>query len=685
MFPSGLPYTLTGVTFHPLIKWTGATLQLLVARSEIGQGVITALAMLVADELHVPLDFIDWNHSRYDPNWPNQGTSASVSIFTEYDRYRRASSALYNWVVREAARRWDVDVSAVTSNQGVLIAKGRQNSSYAEVFNSVIRSIELPMTEPRVVPGPLRGTSPNRLEGRSKVDGSAAFGADVRPPGLSFAAYWYPAAGERVVGCDLSAVRRLPGIENAAIVGDGVAIIARSTWQARGAKAILRPRTERFDEAPRDTAEVEQAITSALRGPLILLRQVGAAGSRSESQAMHLRASYSVPFLAHAPMEPPVATALVRQCGAMLWLSTQHPERARQAVAKALSLSANRVQIEKTLVGGGFGRKTYPDIAVLAARIAALVPSTPIQLLLSREDDLAADFYRPPSRHELHAKIDAGGKLISWHHRAAAPSINAWYENNQDGAEPDDPSLSGVDFDTYDTGAFFAEGKTFRTSVRCGIWRSIGHLSSCFANEWFIDEAAHAVKLDPVDFRMAHLQHAPRTAAVLRRAATLAGWSKYPTAGRQLGAALFREYFPQEAGDPAAYEVIVAHVAQLTRHDGLWKLDKLFVVVDCGQVIHPGMVRAQMEGAAAWALTALGQAIEITNGRCLQTNFHEFTPLRFDSMPIVEVDIIPSDRWPAGVGEKGVPGVIPAVLNAWFRASGRRVRRLPFSNNFLKV
>jgi isoquinoline 1-oxidoreductase subunit beta len=304
-----------------------------------------------------------------------------------------------------------------------------------------------------------------------------------------------------------------------------------------------------------------------------------------------------------------------------------------------------------------------------------------VQLAYSRETDFQADYFRPPSIHRLRGQVDGQGKLSYLQHDAAAASVLAWYAGTSHSeTEKDGLSFAGVSENLYACRDFLARGRAFKTAIRCGIWRSIGHFSSSFANECFVDELAAHAGIDALAFRLNHLSHQPRTKAVLERVAEQSGWRQARPNHVKLGLALYRQFFPKEdgAGD---FEVIVAHVARLEREANSWRLARIDAVIDCGIVVHQGLVKAQIEGAAAWALSALSQAIRIDRGQPKETNFHQYSPVRMSKMPQIVVSIVESDAWPAGVGEKGVPGVVPAVLNAWYAASGERVRTLPWKDN----
>ena len=666
---------------HPLLEWREGAFWLLIARTEMGQGTITTLVTIFADELDVPIDTLRWDHSRYEPAWPDQGTSASVTTFVEFNRYRRLAASLRTWLCSQAARRWGTSPAEVSTEAGFVLGPGNARLSYSELMELAPRRFRLPLGVPRKTTGKLIGTSPHRLEGRSKATGSARFGADIHLPQMRFAAWRAAPAGERIRSVDDSTARAVEGVEAILRFDDGVAVVAGNTWTARKAAALVTLVSERFDQDPRDSDEISARMEALMAGPLRVIQ--GTAGSAPpETGQPPLQAVYSVPMLAHAPMEPSVASAHVTSDGVHLWLSTQQPERARQAVARELGRSADSVTITKTMVGGGFGRKTYPDVAVLAAKIAARV-QYPIQLALAREDEFAADFFRPPSLHAFTGALADDRSIAFLRHRAVAPSVAVWYETHRaEDIEADGISFAGVANDTYAVGESVAEVGAFRTATRMGIWRSIGQLSSHFARECFMDELAHHAGRDPLEFRLAHLAHTPRTRQVLERVAALANWKGVTDGVARLGVALFREYFPAESDDPAAYETIVAHVARLEpASSGQWRLARLFAVMDCGRVIHPNLVRAQIEGGAGWALSAMTAAIHIRGGRPEQTNFHQYAPLRLNAMPQLEIEIIESSAWPSGVGEKAVPSVAPAVLNAWFAASGERIRSLPWRAN----
>lgn len=666
---------------HPLLEWRDGFFWLLVARTEMGQGTITTLVTIFADELDVPIDSLRWDHSRYEPTWPDQGTSASVTTFVEFNRYRLLAASLRTWLCAQAADRWGISSAAVATDAGFVLGPGKARLSYAELMELAPQQFRLPPGVPRKSPGKLIGTSPRRLDGHQKSTGSARFGADIRLPGMRFAAWRAAPAGEKLRSVEDFSARAVKGVEQILRFDDGVAVVASNSWIARKAAALITLVSERFDSDPRDSDEISARMEALMAGSLQVI-QGSSDAAPPETKQPPLQAVYSIPMLSHAPMEPSVATAQVTGERVHLWLSTQQPERARQAVARALGRPADSVTITKTMVGGGFGRKTYPDVAVLAAKIAARVQH-PIQLAFTREDEFAADFFRPPSLHAFTGALADDRSIAFMRHRAVAPSVAVWYETYKSADfEEDGISFAGVANDTYSVAESVAEVKAFRTATRMGIWRSIGQLSSHLARECFMDELAHHAGRDPLEFRLAHLAKEPRTRNVLERVAALSGWKGVADGEARLGVALFREYFPAEPDDPAPYETIVAHVARLEpASSGGWRLARLFAVMDCGRVIHPNLVRAQLEGGVGWALSAMTASIRITGGRPEQTNFDQYAPLRINAMPAIEIEIVESSAWPSGVGEKGVPSVAPAVLNAWFAASGERIRSLPWSRN----
>ncbi|HZY03552.1 MAG TPA: molybdopterin cofactor-binding domain-containing protein, partial [Anaeromyxobacteraceae bacterium] len=509
----------------------------------------------------------------------------------------------------------------------------------------------------------LLGKPVPRLDTPSKVTGRAVFGIDVRLPGMLFATVARPpVVGGKVAGFDDARARKVPGVRKVVQVPSGVAVVATSTWAAIQGREALQVR---FDDGPNgalDSAAVERLLSDPEAKPKVV-RADGDLEAALGAAAKKLEAVYQAPFLAHATMEPMNCTARVTRKGAELWAPTQAPTWAQGAVAKALGLPDAAVAVRTTLLGGGFGRRAIPDFAVEAAEVARAA-GAPVQVVWTREDDMRHDLYRPASRHELRAGLDGAGKLLAWHHRVRAPSIAVQLFGGREG-RPD--VVEGAADVPYGAGAVLVDCVTPEVGLRVGWWRSVYASQNAFAEECFVDECAAAAGKDPVAFRKELLAKHPRQEGVVELAAQKAGWGSPLPAGRGRGIACY-----------ASFGSWVAEVAEVSVQGKELRVHQVVAAVDCGRVVNPDTVRAQVESAVVYGLSAaLRGEITLERGRVKQGNFDDYEPLRLHEMPAVEVHLVPSSEDPGGIGEPGLPPIAPAVANAVFAATGQRLRRMP--------
>ena len=542
------------------------------------------------------------------------------------------------------------------------------------------------------------GTVLDRVDAPKKVDGSAVFGIDVTRPGLLNAAVIRPPLqGATVASFDAGAAERRPGVEAVVEIRSGVAVVAHRYWQARAAldDVIVEWGGGRLEL---DTPSMTEQLRRLTAEPGKTVRDDGDAEAVLAAAAGdYLEAVYDVPHLAHAPMEPQNCTAHVAGDRCEIWAPTQVPGVAQSAVATALDIPRENVVVHTTFLGGGFGRRLVADFVLEAAHLSRRVGG-PVKVIWSREDDMRHSMYRPQVRHLLRAVLDEGGTPLAWHHRVAAPSlleaiVPQWLPAMVPDAVPDamtrgvsrmaggvfggewiaDPtSTEGARDTPYAIENLRVELAQHDPGVPIGFWRSVGHSHTAFAVESFIDEVAEAAGRDPLELRRELLRDAPRKLGVLEAAAAHAGWGTPLPSGRFHGIA---QHF--------SFETYVAQVAEVSVEAGRIRVHRVVCAVDCGRVINPDIVHAQMESGIVFGLAAaLKQRISYVDGHVEQSNFHDFEMLRMNEMPEVEVVIVPSTEAPTGVGEPGVPPVAPAVANALAAATGRRIRTLPIEPAF---
>jgi isoquinoline 1-oxidoreductase beta subunit len=635
-------------------------------RQEMGQGIHTAIAMIVAEELDA-----DWRKVRVELIKPddrlNMGTAGSRSVREHYLALRTAGAAAKVVLVRAASLRWKVPMNDLIVIDGVVThpATGRR-IPYGDLIAEADR-IPLP-TQPQLKrPEEFRiiGKPIPRVDTPAKTDGTARYGLDVRVPGMRYACLVRPPVlGATLVRFDDAAAREIRGVAQVLKVEEAVAVIANSSWSAmRGAAAIKATWSESphgslsttgIQEQLKAQSEKPPQVASTLGDPLTILKQ---GGLRTVS------AEYDVPFLAHATMEPMNCTALVTGDRAEIWVPTQSPHIARETVATATGLPLHQVTIHPTYLGGGFGRRGKHDF-VREAALVAKAAGGPVQTFWTREDDMRHDFYRPAAHNRLSAAIDRDGSLVAWHHCAVGQSILTAMGRPFTGADP--TSVEGAVNLPYAIPNFQVDYCRLDSPVPVGAWRSVGHSQNVFVVESFLDEVAGLAGIDPLEFRLRHLKQ-PRLRRVVELAAEKSEWKVAPASGRFRGIAC-----------SASYGSFTAEIAEISLNNGAVKVHRVVAAIDCGQVINPDTVRAQVEGSIVYGLTAaLYGEITHKDGRVVQGNFHDYPLLRFPDMPVVEVHIVPSGEAPGGVGEPGTPPIGPAVANAVSAATGRRVRSLP--------
>lgn len=648
---------------------------------EFGQGVFTSLPMILADELGADWERVvvrqSWADERFiNPMKGIQATGRSMSVRGQYDLLRRLGATARVLLCTAAATGWRVDVADCTTRAGEVVHRpsGRRRG-----FGALARAAARLPVPASVALRPdaeltLLGRDQRRKDVPAKVLGRAEFGVDVRLPGMLVATIRAaPVFGATLLAVDEAPARALPGVVAVVRLPDAVAVVARDFWQASTALDALDPR---FTLTGRE-ATGSDAIAAELRAALgrdgLVAASRGAPPATSPAGGRRVTMDYEVPFLAHATMEPMTCTALVDAAGCRLWAPSQGPIRLRDDVAAALGIPKERVSVQRTFAGGGFGRRWQTDFGVQAALIARAVPGRPVKLVWSRTEDMQHDFYRPAFAMRCVADTDAAGALAALDVTLAGPSIVEWGKPGRLQGKVDTLAVSTFADSPYAVPGYRVRWVSVPGHVPVGVWRSVGQSHNGFFMECAIDEAAAAAGRDPLDFRLALLDGHPRQQAVLRAAAARAGWGRRLPAGEGMGLALVE--------DQGSY---VAQAARVRVAEGRLRVLEVCCAIDCGRALQPEVVRMQMEGGIVFALSALLHGeIHIENGAVRERNFHDYRMATLAETPVIHVDIVDSGAALGGVGEPGVPPLAPAVVNALFAATGRRIRSLPLARHGL--
>ena len=655
---------------------TDESVLVVVDRSEMGQGVTTSLPMLLAEELEA-----DWSRVRIesapaDKSYVNpmlfgmQGTGGSTSVRAAYTPLRKAGAAAREMLLTAAAETWGVEKSACRAEKGAVIhTPSNRRLTYGQLVAKAA-TVPLPGDVPLKDPKDWKilGTRVKRLDSPPKVDGSAQFGIDAKAPGLLVAVVARsPVFGGTVKTFDAAKAKAVPGVKHVVQISSGVAIVADGYWSAKKGRDAL---TVTWDEGP--TGSVSSTTITQLFGKNAdqagaVARHDGDAQGALPGSAAKLDATYELPFLAHATMEPMNCTAHVRPDGVDIWAPTQFQSGAQGLGAGIGGVPPEKVKVHTTYLGGGFGRRFELDF-IKEALETSKATGAPVKVIWSREDDIRNAQYRPACYHRFQAGLDGTGQPVAWTHRIVAPSIMARvFPNFVKNGLDTEAVEGGVGMPNAVPNLHVAYVLT-DTGIPVGFWRSVNNSFNAFVVESFIDELAHAAKKDPYEYRRDLLGKAPRHLGVLNLAASKSGWGTPLPAGRARGIAVYK-----------SFESFVAEVAEVSvGSDGAPRVHRVVCAVDCGPVVNPDIVEAQMQSAIVYGLTAaLWGEISIDKGRVQQSNFHDYRMLRLAEMPVVEVHIVPSTDAQGGVGEPGTPPIAPAVCNALFALTGKRIRKLP--------
>lgn len=643
------------------------TVTLIVHKPEVGQGTETSIAMLLAEELDC-----DWNQIKtvfapVNAAWyggPLQGSVGSRAIRSSFEPMRQTGAAARQMLVQAAAAHWGIGSGRCRTANGVVTDVETGNTlSYGSLADA---AAQLPVPEQIVLKDPsafrLLGMPMKRRDTAAKINGSATFGIDIHFPGMLYAVVARsPVPGGTLASFDASAALALPGVRAVFEIPQGLAVVAEDTWAAISGRRVLRMQWDEGANATLDSTAITKHLLQLIEQPGVVAHSQGDADEAARRSASTVDAVYQVPYLAHAPLEPLNAVVLLQPDSLEIWAGSQLPGIAHSTAVATSGLATEQVQFHTLYSGGGFGGRGGGAHIAEAIEVAKHVQGTPVKLQWTREDDLMHDRYRPASSVRLRAGLDSKGQPVSWTGCVACSS----FAGLRDGIDRE--AIAGLADVNYALPHVHFEYHEPGLPILTNYWRSVGHSQNTFFAESFIDELAAATGSDPVDYRRNLLRDDPRLLGVLELAAEQAGWGKPLPAGHVQGVAVVHCF--------GSYN---AQIAEVSLNQGQLQVHRVVSAVDCGQVVNPAGVVQQMQSAIVYGLTAaLHGQITFANGRVQQTNFHQYPPLRMKEMPVVDVHIVPSTAAPGGIGETGTPAIAPAVTNAIFSATGKRVRQLP--------
>lgn len=666
---------------------TDDVITIIVNKSEMGQGVYTSLPMLIAEELECDLLKVKIQAASVDPaynhtEWgPVQGTGGSSSVRSSWVQFRKAGATARIMLITAAANTWKVDPSGCRAEKGFVIHdKTKRRLSFGSLAEKASyleppKDVSLKSPEKFKIIGKLT----KHLDAKEKVNGTAIFGIDAKASGMLIALIARPPVfGEKVKSFSDEKALKVKGVKYVVQIPSGIAVVAKDFWSAYKGREALDIKWDEGENSKLSTEAMRSHYWSLAKTPGLIARKEGDAKQEFMKAAKQITAEYEVPYLAHAPMETLNCLVDLKDNRCDIWTGTQFQTIDRDAAASVLRLKPENVHLHTTLLGGGFGRRANPqsDFVSEAAHVAKAIKK-PVKVMWTREDDIKGGYYRPMYYHKISAALDENGDLTVWMHTIVGQSIVAGtpFEDMLSKNGLDETSVEGANDIAYNIPHILVDLHSPKVGVPVLWWRSVGHSHTAFVVESFIDEMAHASNKDPYEFRKMLLKNHPRHKAVLELAAEKAGWGKPVEKGKGRGVAIHKSF--------GSYIAQVAEVS--VDKSGKVRVHKVVCAIDCGRVVNPSTVEAQMESGIVFGLSAaLFGAITFRNGRVEQSNFHDYPMLLMKDMPRVEVHIVKSEETPQGVGEPGVPPIAPAVCNAIFALTGKRIRRLPIDKNELK-
>jgi isoquinoline 1-oxidoreductase beta subunit len=641
----------------------------------MGQGVYTALTQLLAEELGVALEAIRVEAAPVAPEYVNnllgaQITGGSTSIRDGFEKLRKAGAQARTMLLQAAATHWGVAPGELRIDGGAVL-HGKERLSYGALAEAAAKlPIPKEITLKPATEFTLVGKPAKRIDTAAKLDGSATYGIDVKLPGMLHGAIAQcPTLGGKLASFDGSAAEAMPGVKKIVGVGNGVVVVADHYWQARKALEAVKITWDPGANANLGSQGIRSRLRNAATREGRGVRADGDASAAIKTAAKVVRATYDLPLLAHATLEPQCCTADVRTDGADIHAPTQTQTIAQATAAAAAGLKPEQVKIHTTLLGGGFGRRLEVDV-IPAAVLASKAVGKPVKVIWSREEDTTHDTYRPPAHDEVVGAFDASGKLVAWKLDLTGPSITARMFPPVVATAVDPFAVEAAANFPYDVPNVAVNYNREEIGIDVGYWRSVSHALNCFVAESFIDELAHAAAQDPYAFRSGLLRKQPRFKRVLDEAASRAGWGKAP-AGHHQGIALME-----------GYGTYMAQVVEISMRGNQLAIHRITCAVDCGQMVNPNIVDQQVEGSILFGLTAaLWGEITLAKGQVQQRNFDSYRMLRLPEAPRIDVHLLASGEAPGGIGEPGTAVVGPALANAIFAATGKRLRSLPIAKS----
>ena len=649
---------------------------IIISKSEMGQGVVTSLSMLAAEELecdwkNVRTEFAPLDKAYVNPLFGMQGTGGSTSVVSSWEPMCKAGATAREMLIAAAAQKWGVAASECHAENGAVIhAATNRRATFGSLAEAAAK-LPVPTDVKLKDPGDFHviGKPIKRLDTPIKVNGRAGFGIDTRRPGMLHAVVLRcPVFGGKVASFDAAQAKAVPGVKDVVQISSGIAVVADNTWNAMQGRRALEVKWDEGPNAGLTSESLHKLQFERAQQPGVVARKDGDAAAALAGAAQKLEAVYEAPYQAHATMEPMNCVADVRADSVEVWAPTQFQTTSAALAATIAGVKPEAVNLHTTYLGGGFGRRGLTDFIGDAVETSKAVKA-PVQVTWSREDDMQHDFYRPTSYVHISAGLNADGWPVAFTARAACDSVMSWFFPGSitNGLDPN--SVEGLQDIPYDIPNVLVDYQLVATPIPVGFWRSVGASQNGFFSESFVDELAAAAKKDPYEFRRHLLSKSPRHLGVLNLAAQKAGWGTPLPAGVYRGMAIVRSF--------STYVAQVAEIA-LDRSNGELKVQRVVCALDCGRTVNPAIVEQQAISGIIYGLSAcLKSQITIDKGRVVQSNFDDNPLIRMNEAPAVEVYIVPSTERPSGMGEPCVPPVAPAVCNAIFSATGKRIRHLP--------
>jgi isoquinoline 1-oxidoreductase subunit beta len=655
---------------------TAGKVTLVMPKVEMGQGVYTSIPMLIAEELEVPLDAVTLDHAPpneklfMDPLLGGQLTGGSTSIRFAWEPMRRAGATARIMLINAAAQQWQVDPAACHAQGGQVIhAASNRSIGYGQLVQTAA-ALPAPQNVPLKNPKDFKliGTPVKRLDSPEKVDGTALFGLDVRVPGMVYAAIANcPVFGGTLASVDDTNAKKIPGVRQVVRLDNAVAVIGDHTWAAKRGVQALDIKWNEGAGAKLSTQQIVDDLAHAAQRDGAIARKEGDVGHAFAGATSRVDAVYQQPFLAHATMEPVNCTVHVRADGCEIWLGSQVPTRVVDAAVAVTGLPAGKIVVHNHLIGGGFGRRLEFDMVTQAVKVGKQVPA-PVKVVWTREEDIQHDMYRPYYYDKISAGLDANGKPVAWQHRIVGSSILARFAPPafKNGLDPDAVAVAAdLPYDLPNQLIDYVREEPH--AVPTAFWRGVGPTRGTFVVESFVDELAAKAKIDPVKYRQDVLGKTPRALNVLNTATQAANWGSALPKGQGRGVSVMH-----------AFGSFLAIVVEVAVDQGEVAVKRVVCAVDCGMVVNPNTVEAQIQGGIIFGITAaLYSEITIKDGRVQQNNFTDYRMLRIDQTPPIDVHIVKSSEAPGGIGEPGTAALAPALTNAIYAATGKRLRQLP--------